>query len=216
MVTDLEQIRLEKVPVSHPINRNIQLKNHQRHHSYSNIQFSHHNNYSKQHKRSSSHNSSNLEYLKHASSGSLLSAANSTNNLVKSASPRSLDFKGEAITFKATTASILDALGNCLDLMQQKEENFTKKLDLEIEKRRKLEELLRQVGACQNSSPSKAVQLNNVNGKQTTLVYEPDFYEEGPYSKIKVRMRTKLDYVWVYFNLILTILMSFYQIVFTI
>jgi len=82
----------------------------------------------------------------------------------------SLDFKGEAITFKATTAGILATLSHCMDLMQQREENWKRKLENEIEKRRKLEEILK----AQSATDSQKV---------ITLM-DPD-YEEGPYSKIK-------------------------------
>lgn len=41
----------------------------------------------------------------------------------------SVDFKGEAYTFKATTAGILHNLAHCIELMQQREEFLKKKLD---------------------------------------------------------------------------------------
>lgn len=40
-----------------------------------------------------------------------------------------MDFKGEAFTFKATTTGILTSLSNCIELMQQREEHWRKKLD---------------------------------------------------------------------------------------
>lgn len=40
-----------------------------------------------------------------------------------------VDFKGEAYTFKATTAGILHNLSHCVELMQQREEFLKKKLD---------------------------------------------------------------------------------------
>jgi collagen type IV alpha-3-binding protein len=40
-----------------------------------------------------------------------------------------IDFKGEAYTFKATTAGILSNLAHCIELMQQREEFLKKKLD---------------------------------------------------------------------------------------
>lgn len=39
------------------------------------------------------------------------------------------DFKGEAFTFKATTTGILTNLGHCIELMQQNEEKWKKKLE---------------------------------------------------------------------------------------
>ena len=40
-----------------------------------------------------------------------------------------IDFKGEAITFKATTAGILATLSYCIDLMVKREDSLQKKLD---------------------------------------------------------------------------------------
>ncbi|XP_061763897.1 ceramide transfer protein-like isoform X2 [Nerophis ophidion] len=51
-----------------------------------------------------------------------------------------IDFKGEAITFKATTAGILATLSHCIDLMVKREDSWQKRLDKEMEKRRRVEE----------------------------------------------------------------------------
>ncbi|XP_018423343.1 PREDICTED: collagen type IV alpha-3-binding protein isoform X2 [Nanorana parkeri] len=51
-----------------------------------------------------------------------------------------IDFKGEAITFKATTAGILATLSHCIDLMVKREDSWQKRLDKEVEKRRRVEE----------------------------------------------------------------------------
>lgn len=80
-----------------------------------------------------------------------------------------MDFKGEAITFKATTAGILATITHCIDLMQQREESWRKRLELETEKRKKLEELVR---------------LGNINESAPKRILGPD-YEEGPNTKIK-------------------------------
>uniref|UniRef100_A0A8B9JQ90 Ceramide transfer protein n=1 Tax=Astyanax mexicanus TaxID=7994 RepID=A0A8B9JQ90_ASTMX len=42
-----------------------------------------------------------------------------------------IDFKGEAITFKATTAGILATLSHCLDLMVKREDSWQRRLDKE-------------------------------------------------------------------------------------
>uniref|UniRef100_A0A8C5S151 Ceramide transporter 1 n=1 Tax=Laticauda laticaudata TaxID=8630 RepID=A0A8C5S151_LATLA len=42
-----------------------------------------------------------------------------------------IDFKGEAITFKATTAGILATLSHCIELMVKREESWQKRLDKE-------------------------------------------------------------------------------------
>ena len=41
----------------------------------------------------------------------------------------SIDFKGEAITFKATTAGIISTLSNCIEIMNKREEHWQKKFD---------------------------------------------------------------------------------------
>lgn len=40
-----------------------------------------------------------------------------------------IDFKGEAVTFKATTAAIISSLSFCLDAMNKREEYWQKKFD---------------------------------------------------------------------------------------
>jgi collagen type IV alpha-3-binding protein len=81
-----------------------------------------------------------------------------------------LDFKGEAITFRETTAGVIETLNSCLDIIVQKEESVKKKLDCEIEKRRKVEEELK---ACQE----KMVKIKMSSSG-------PDMEEEGPNSSI--------------------------------
>lgn len=40
-----------------------------------------------------------------------------------------IDFKGEAITFKATTAGILATMSHCIDLLTKKEEHWKRKYE---------------------------------------------------------------------------------------
>ncbi|XP_030598851.1 collagen type IV alpha-3-binding protein-like isoform X1 [Archocentrus centrarchus] len=79
-----------------------------------------------------------------------------------------IDFKGEAITFKATTAGILATLSHCIDLMVKREDSWQKRLDKEMEKRRRLEESYKST-------------LNEL--KKKSHFGGPD-YEEGPNSLI--------------------------------
>lgn len=58
---------------------------------------------------------------------------------------KTIDFKGEAITFRATTAGVLTTLQHCVDIILQKDENLKRKLDKEIERRKRAED---QVKAC--------------------------------------------------------------------
>ena len=41
----------------------------------------------------------------------------------------SVDFKGEAFTFKATTAGIIATMSHCIELMSQREDAWKKKLE---------------------------------------------------------------------------------------
>ncbi|XP_041825258.1 ceramide transfer protein-like isoform X2 [Melanotaenia boesemani] len=79
-----------------------------------------------------------------------------------------IDFKGEAITFKATTAGILATLSHCIELMVKREDTWQKRLDREMEKRRRIEEGYKSA-------------LNEL--KKKSHFGGPD-YEEGPNSLI--------------------------------
>lgn len=52
-----------------------------------------------------------------------------------------IDFKGESITFRATTAGVITTLQHCLEIIAERDESWKKKLDKETEKRRKTDEL---------------------------------------------------------------------------
>nr|XP_023420211.1 collagen type IV alpha-3-binding protein [Cavia porcellus] len=79
-----------------------------------------------------------------------------------------IDFKGEAITFKATTAGILATLSHCIELMVKREDSWQKRLDKEIEKRRRTEEAYK-------NAMTELKKKSHFGG--------PD-YEEGPNSLI--------------------------------
>uniref|UniRef100_A0A8C4R7H7 Ceramide transfer protein n=1 Tax=Eptatretus burgeri TaxID=7764 RepID=A0A8C4R7H7_EPTBU len=80
-----------------------------------------------------------------------------------------IDFKGEAITFKATTAGILTTLSHCIELMNKREESWQKRLEKEQEKRRRVEEAYKDT-------------LEEL--KKKSCYGGPD-YEEGPNSLMK-------------------------------
>uniref|UniRef100_A0A3P8S4C9 Ceramide transfer protein n=1 Tax=Amphiprion percula TaxID=161767 RepID=A0A3P8S4C9_AMPPE len=95
----------------------------------------------------------------------------SKEKLFQSLSPKGIngiDFKGEAITFKATTAGILATLSHCIDLMVKREDSWQKRLDKEMEKRRRIEEGYK-------SALTELKKKSHFGG--------PD-YEEGPNSLI--------------------------------
>lgn len=55
-----------------------------------------------------------------------------------------LDFKAEAITFKATANGILFSLAGCIDILSRSEENWRKRLEREHTARRRAEEKFKQ------------------------------------------------------------------------
>ncbi|XP_064475291.1 ceramide transfer protein-like [Ornithodoros turicata] len=79
-----------------------------------------------------------------------------------------IDFKGEAITFKATTAGILATLSHCIDLMAQREDAWKRRLEREVDKRKKVEDAYKH--AMSEAQPP-------------VVLGGPD-YEEGPHSMI--------------------------------
>ncbi|XP_068562596.1 ceramide transfer protein isoform X3 [Cebidichthys violaceus] len=95
----------------------------------------------------------------------------SKEKLFQTVSPKGIngiDFKGEAITFKATTAGILATLSHCIDLMVKREDSWQKRVDKEMDKRRRIEEGYKSA-------------LNEL--KKKSHFGGPD-YEEGPNSLI--------------------------------
>jgi len=92
---------------------------------------------------------------------------------------QAIDFKGEAITFKATTAGILATLSHCIELMNQKEEYWKKKFDREQVARRLAEERYR--NTMDFAQPARTEQSQQ--SQKIVLKSGPDF-EEGPHSQI--------------------------------
>ncbi|XP_041464970.1 ceramide transfer protein-like [Lytechinus variegatus] len=80
-----------------------------------------------------------------------------------------VDFRGEAVTFKATTQGVLTTLSHCIDLMKQREEQWQKRLEKEQDRRKRAVEAYKQVLA---------------ERKHQARIGGPD-YEEGPHSIMK-------------------------------
>lgn len=103
-----------------------------------------------------------------------------------------VDFKKEAFTFKATTAGIITSLSNCIDLMNQREEQWKKRLEKEQQRRRKTEEQSKRLSAELEETRRALADVQfelqrntlNKNKEQVILIGGPD-YEEGPHSIIK-------------------------------
>lgn len=70
-------------------------------------------------------------------------ASGGVQNLEAEHGLKAVDFKGEAITFRETTSAVLTSLNHCLEIIMSKEDGLKKKLDREVEKRKKVEEELR-------------------------------------------------------------------------
>jgi len=85
-----------------------------------------------------------------------------------------VDFKGEAITFKATTTGILATISHCLEQLMAREEQMKRRLEREQAARRQAEDRCRQLQTSQKVSSPPAPAL---------LKGGPDF-EEGPHSQI--------------------------------
>jgi len=83
---------------------------------------------------------------------------------------QSVDLKGEAITFKATTAGLLATLQYCTELMGQREDHLKRRLEKEQLGRRQAEEKVRRLEALG--------ERENRQGRSG-----PD-YEEGPHSQL--------------------------------
>ncbi|KAL7854256.1 hypothetical protein AOLI_G00211000 [Acnodon oligacanthus] len=105
-----------------------------------------------------------------------------------------IDFKGEAITFKATTAGILATLSHCIDLMVKREDSWQRRLDKCFEKPTRaasnIKVLCRSV--CSNQREKETEKRRRVEEAYKTALSElkkkshfggPD-YEEGPNSLI--------------------------------
>lgn len=52
-----------------------------------------------------------------------------------------VDFKGEAITFKTTTSAVLATLDHCAELVNQREDAWRKRLEREVDRRKRSESL---------------------------------------------------------------------------
>ena len=98
-------------------------------------------------------------------------------DLMKQHGHHAVDFKGEAITFKATTAGILATLQYCTELMGQREDQLKKRLEKEVILRKQAEATIRRLeaGPGPSASVEKPERLLSRSG--------PD-YEEGPHSQL--------------------------------
>lgn len=87
----------------------------------------------KEHRRTGSDpfafKSSNLHHSRSNHSRVSGGVASSMSSVIGSTDLNHIDFKGEAITFKATTAGIIASLSHCIELMSKREEYWKAKFD---------------------------------------------------------------------------------------
>ncbi|EDW68748.1 ceramide transfer protein isoform X1 [Drosophila virilis] len=81
-----------------------------------------------------------------------------------------IDFKGESITFRATTSGVLSTLQHCLEIIAENDESWKRKLEREIDRRRRAEE--------QNRKFKEEIE------KLKRLSYPGPDFEEGPHSTL--------------------------------
>ncbi|KAM8710685.1 hypothetical protein ACLKA7_017327 [Drosophila subpalustris] len=81
-----------------------------------------------------------------------------------------IDFRGESITFRATTSGVLSTLQHCLEIIAENDESWKRKLEREIDKRRRAEE--------QNKKFKDEIE------KLKRLSYPGPDFEEGPHSTL--------------------------------
>ncbi|KAA3676476.1 collagen type IV alpha-3-binding protein [Paragonimus westermani] len=72
-----------------------------------------------------------------------LSRVSDLRRILKHHGAHALDFRGESHMFKATTVGILTNLAHTIEMMQQHEEQWRRRLEREVEKRRRMEETQR-------------------------------------------------------------------------
>ncbi|XP_018020850.1 ceramide transfer protein isoform X2 [Hyalella azteca] len=105
-----------------------------------------------------------------------------------------LDFKGEALTFKATTAGIQQTLAQCVEILSQREEAYKRRLEKEVERRKCAEERVQQYkaqveecGVSGGGVGAAAVGIGSMPrvtvpaDARGMMLGGPD-YEEGPHS----------------------------------
>eukprot|EP00117_Sycon_ciliatum_P003502 scpid29525/ scgid8268/ Collagen type IV alpha-3-binding protein; Ceramide transfer protein len=97
---------------------------------------------------------------------------------LKQLSEKGIDFRGESITFRATLQGLLSTISYCNDLITRRDETMKKRLEREIERRRKAEQSVksRRTAASSTSAAASAAGGRMMGG--------PDF-EEGPYCAMK-------------------------------
>lgn len=86
-----------------------------------------------------------------------------------------IDFRGESHMFKATAAGILTNLSHTIELMQQNEEQWRKRLEREIEKKRRIEE-------TQKAMAQELAHLRQITGLEVSATATTTLASAHPHS----------------------------------
>ena len=104
-------------------------------------------------------------------------AASITKDMVRQHGIHAVDFKGEAITFKATTAGIVATMSHCIDLMNQREDQWRRKLEREQMAKKRLEEkcahLVRINQYVKLQANQGSMRLNRMISKVILFLFHP-------------------------------------------
>ncbi|XP_023245930.1 collagen type IV alpha-3-binding protein [Copidosoma floridanum] len=91
---------------------------------------------------------------------------------------QAIDFKGEAISFKATSEGVVATLQHCVELMLQREDAWRKRCEREMDKRRKLQEI------CKSLKDQLTAANQGLNARPRLIIRGGPDYEEGPHSAL--------------------------------
>lgn len=84
-------------------------------------------------------------------------------------STQAIDFKGEALTFKATSEGVIATLQHCVDLVVQREDAWRKRWDKEMDKKKKLQDF------CKRLKDQLVVQLSESGRPRVVIHGGPDY-----------------------------------------
>lgn len=89
-----------------------------------------------------------------------------------------LDFKGEAVAFKATSSGILEILKHCIEVMNQRETAWESMLEKEINNRKDLEEVVRTLSLVDGLTDQERAQvLAGADLTEHSTLAEDEFYD---------------------------------------
>lgn len=131
------------------------------------------------------------ENAKHSSLSATRQSAEIKNESTFDPALQSIDFKGEAITFKATSEGVLATLQHCVELMGQREDAWRRRLEKENEKKRKMQEIYKALKDQIN------MHRGDATARPRVLIHGGPDYEVSYYFifgvKIKKKVKKKMN-----------------------